>query len=605
MKKNANRKAKPQATPPRKPALSARTILVIAAFLIVSLSLAAVAWLQRPAQAPLSNKTPSPYQPRPAGTVTFNRDIAPILFANCSPCHRHGESAPFNLLTYEDARSRAQLIAKVTHARLMPPWLPEDGLEELRDRRGLSAQEIGLLAQWVDEGARQGEAADLPAPPKWAEGWQLGDPDLVVTMPEAYTAPADGKDVYRNFIIPLPTTKDRFVKAFEFRPSSKAVHHAFIRLDRSLESRELANESTPGFDGMTVPPTAELVAGHFLSWQPGRGATQSPDGLPWTLPGGADIVLLMHMQPTGKAESVRASIGFYFTDVPATNTPVKIGLRSFNIDIPPNSANYVVEQSATLPADADLLAVLPHAHYVAKKIEAIAILPDQTRKSLLRIPNWDFNWQSEFRFATPVHLPKGSTLAMRYVYDNSTNNLRNPFQIPVPIKYGLQTTQEMAELYFQLLARNSRDLAALRKAAHDISTRNIQAMNNRRLQDDPNDAGAILEIAKQHLNSNNLVKAASMARRAIALRPDLADGPYTLGVILMDQSLIPESEQEFLKAIQLNPRHYKAHNNVGLIYLNVGRPEDAARHFQEALRIRPKDKIAQANLDLAMKAISQ
>src|SRR5262245_12772374 len=168
------------------------------------------------------------YKPRVAGSVTFNKDIAPILFTQCAPCHRPGESAPFNLITYADAKSRTALIAKVTESRFMPPWLPEDGHEEFLDKRRLGFEQIGLINQWAQEGALEGDAADLPPQPQWTEGWQLGLPDLVVTMPEAYVLAAEGKDVYRNFIIPVPTKENRFVKAFELRPASKVVHHGFI-----------------------------------------------------------------------------------------------------------------------------------------------------------------------------------------------------------------------------------------------------------------------------------------------------------------------------------------------------------------------------------------
>lgn len=552
-----------------------------------------------------ASKAAPQYKPRPFGSVTFNKHVAPIIFENCASCHRPGESAPFSLLTYADAKARATLIAKTTHSGFMPPWLPEDGFEELQEKRGLSVDELGLIDQWVREGARQGEASDLPPQPKWTDGWQLGTPDLVVTMPETYFLPAEGKDVYRNFIIPLPATKDRFVRAFEFRPSSVAVHHAFFRFDRTRESRNLAKESTPGFAGMTVPPAAESVMGHFLSWQPGRGAARSPGGLPWTLPGGADIVVLMHMQPSGKTEPVRSSIAFYFTDAPPTNTPIKIGLRSYDIDIPANATDYVVERTETLPVDAELLAVLPHAHYLGKRIEAFAILPDQSRKTLLRIPDWDLNWQSEFRFARPIRLPKGTSLGMRYVYDNSINNFRNPFYPPQTVRYGLQTTDEMAELYFQLITHDVRGLEVLKRTANEIAVRDAIALNNRRLLDDPGDAEAILEIAKLQMTTTNLAETAVLVRRALGFRPDLADGHYTLGVILMEQSRLMEAERELLATIRLDPRHYKAINNVGLLRLNQGRFDEAAAYFQEALEIHPGDRIAQANLELARQAKHQ
>jgi len=543
------------------------------------------------------------YRPQPAGSVTFNKDIAPILFEHCSTCHRPGESGPFTLISYADLKKRARQIAEVTETRFMPPWLPEDGHEELLDRRRLTGEQIGLINQWAAEGAPEGLASDLPPTPKWTEGWQLGPPDLVVTMPEAYTLPTEGKDVYRNFIIPVPTTQDRFVKGFEFRPSSKSVHHAFIRLDRTHESRLLAaREPGPGFGGMVTPPSAESPNGHFLGWQPGRGHTRSPDGLPWILPAGVDIVLLMHMQPRGKPEPVQPSIGFYFTDVPPTNTPIKLGLKSYAIDIPAGASNYVVEQTTVLPEDSDLLSLLPHTHYLGKRLEGFAVLPDGTRKTLLLIPQWDFNWQSDFRFKNTVFLPKGTTLGMHYTFDNSTNNLHQPHKPPLAVTYGLQTTQEMAELHFQLLARNAVGRDRLEAAAVRLLHQNDVDLNQRLLREDPSDGEAMLEIAKVMLVERDLRGAEGMFRRAIAARPALADAHYSLAVVFFEQSNLPEAERESLEALRLDPQNSKAANNAGIACMRQGKLDDAARLFQEALRMHPGDKFAQDNLDLVRNA---
>ena len=273
-------------------------------------------------------KAPAGYAGRPRGTVTFNKDIAPIVFGHCAPCHRPGEAAPFSLLDYGDVKKHSAQIVEVTRSGFMPPWLPEDGHIELLGRRRLTVEQRGLIRQWVEEGTLEGRAEDLPPLPKWSEGWQLGTPDLVVTMPEAYTLPADGRDVYRNFVIPVPTKSARQVRGIELRPSSKAVHHAFIRFDRTDECRQQdAQEPGPGFAGMTVPSSAYSPAGHFLGWQPGRGPSQAPEGLSWELPAGVDLVLLMHLQPRGKPEPIQASVGFYFTDEPPTNTPAKLSLK--------------------------------------------------------------------------------------------------------------------------------------------------------------------------------------------------------------------------------------------------------------------------------------
>ena len=193
----------------------------------------------------------STYVPRPHGTLTFSKDVAPIVFQNCAPCHRPGQSAPFALLSYSDVNKRAKQIGEVTARRYMPPWLPEPGYGEFADVRRLTTDQLGVIQQWLAEGGIEGKPEDLPPTPKWAEGWQLGEPDLVVRLPQPYTLAAEGKDVYRNLVIPIPVPERRYVKAVEFQPGdSKVIHHAFINVDRTLESRRLAQKETPpGYPG--------------------------------------------------------------------------------------------------------------------------------------------------------------------------------------------------------------------------------------------------------------------------------------------------------------------------------------------------------------------
>lgn len=542
------------------------------------------------------------YNPRPRGTVTFNKEIAPIVFGHCAGCHRPGEAGPFPLLNYGDVKKHAAQIAKVTRSGFMPPWPPEEGHIELQGQRRLSVEQRGLIEQWVAEGAPEGRAEDLPPLPNWPEGWQLGAPDLVVTMPEVYTLPAEGRDVYRNFVIPVPTKAARHVRAIELRPSSKAVHHAFIRFDRTDDCRQQdAQEPGPGFAGMTVPSSAYSPAGHFLGWQPGRGPALAPEGLSWELPAGVDLVLLMHLQPRGKPEPIQASVGFYFTDRPPTNTPAKVALKVYDIDIPAGAPSYEVEKTLKVPFDVDLLATLPHAHYLGRRLEAFATLPNGTRRTLLLIPEWDFNWQSDYRFAQPVFLPKGTELGLHFTYDNSTNNARNPHQPPARVQYGLQTTNEMGELHFQLLAHHAADRDRLLDQEQHWARADLVEFYERHLRQNPADAEAMLELGKVRLLQGDLPVTETLVRKALALRPDLPDAHYSLGIVLMGRTNVLQAEQAFLAVIRLAPGHYKAHNNAGLCALRLGRLEDAAAQFREALRLHPGDAIAQANLDLVLK----
>ncbi|HUL51251.1 MAG TPA: cytochrome c, partial [Candidatus Nitrosotalea sp.] len=419
------------------------------------------------------------YVPRPRGAVTFNKDVAPIIFNHCAGCHRPGQAAPFELLSYGDVRKHAKQIMEVTGRRYMPPWLPEPECGEFADSRRLTAEQIGTIRQWVTEGAVEGAASDLPPRPRWTEGWQLGEPDLVVTMPQPYTLPAEGRDVYRNFVIPIPLPDARYVRAVEFRPGNwKVVHHAFLKLDATRDSR-LRDEADPepGFDGIHAPPNAQPPSGHFLSWQPGKVVSAGNDGLAWRLEKDTDLVLQMHLRPSGKPEQLQSSVGFYFTDRAPTNTPIKTWMNSYTIDIPAGKKDYVLEQSYTLPCDVDALGVLPHAHYLGKELQAWAMLPDGAKQWLICIKDWDFNWQGDYRYAHPVFLPKGTVIQMRYTYDNSAGNPRNPHQPPERVQYGLQSNDEMGELWLQLLPRDAAGLEALRRDNESRILENSVAYN--------------------------------------------------------------------------------------------------------------------------------
>jgi hypothetical protein len=524
----------------------------------------------------------------------------------CAVCHHDGGSGPFALTTYAEVRKHADDIAKVTRSRFMPPWLPDDGCVEFMEKRGLASEQIRLIAEWVALGAPEGLAADLPPSPPWTNHWQLGTPDLVVQMQDAYTLPAGGQDVYRNFIVPIPVTTTRYVKAIEFRPGTKAIHHAFIRVDHSGQSRRLqAQEGGIGFGDMEFPAGTEDLAGHFGSWQPGRRPLKMPEGLPVTLSPPIDLVLQIHMQPTGKPEPIQSSVGLYFTEVAPTNTPFKVGLSSYAIDIPPRSKDFSVQDSYTLPIDAQLLGVLPHAHYLAKRMEGFAKLPDGMTKCLLLIKDWDFNWQSDYRYAAPIILPKGTTLSMRFTYDNSAENVRNPHQPPVRVEYGPQSGDEMAELWFQLLPLHEGNLALFQQDYQKRLTRDTFELNTIRLRRNPDNAHAHAELAKALLYQSKIPEALAHLRKAVALQPSNDGAHYHLGVIADGANDTTTALAEFLEAIHYNPSHFMAHNNAGLIYLNQNRFDEAEFHFKEVLRIHPGDTIGAANLRLVSEARSR
>src|SRR5262245_13038309 len=345
------------------------------------------------------------------GALTFNKDIAPVVWAGCATCHRPGEIGPFSLITYDDVRRHATQIAAVTARRAMPPWKPAPGRGAFQNERRLTDAELDAIQKWIADGAPEGAAADRPPassglegrPPRFTSAWQLGTPDLVVTMPVPFTVPADGADVFRTFVIPIPLTAARYVRALEFHPgNARVVHHANLGVDRTRSSRHLdARDPEPGYAG-GMERDARYPEGQLLGWTPGQAAHAVPEGTQWRLEPGSDLVVQLHLQPTGRPETVRVSAGFYFTDTPPTRVPIGLRLGSETIDIAAGARDYVVSDRYTLPTAVDVVAIQPHAHNLARRMEATATLPDGSRRSLIVIDDWDFRWQDVYRYTTPI-----------------------------------------------------------------------------------------------------------------------------------------------------------------------------------------------------------
>src|SRR6185369_13854559 len=477
--------------------------------------------------------------------ATFNRDIAPIIFKRCSPCHRPGQAGPLNLLTYTDVRKRAREIADVTLSRTMPPWLPEPGYGEFREERRLKAEEIRRIQEWVGGGTEEGDPADLPPLPRWSEGWQLGEPDLVLKIQEPYALPVSGRDIWRTFVIPAPLATTRYVRAMEFRPGNKCVHHAVMRLDRTPQSR-LRDESDPGpgFGGITLPETARPPAGHVLNWLPGRSAYQSPQDLAWPFEQGADFLVQLHMQTTGQPEVVQPTIGFYFTDKPPTNHLFVFPLMVRTIDIPAGAADYTIQDSYRLPVDVQVLWINPHAHYIAREMKGYALLPDGKRRWLFLIKQWDFNWQGDYSYREPVFLPKGTVVWMEYTYDNSDANPHNPNHPPRRVQFGQQSTDEMGELWIQVLTR-PRDRTVLERDFQLKTLAEMTSYYEHRLQLDPNDARAYCRLGFVNSSLDRQQEAIGRFRRAIELDPRDDEAHVYLGIVWLKQERYPEAQTEF------------------------------------------------------------
>jgi tetratricopeptide (TPR) repeat protein/mono/diheme cytochrome c family protein len=560
--------------------------------------------------------------------VTFNRDIAPILFSSCASCHRLGEAAPFSLLTYAEAKKHARQIAEVTRTRTMPPWLPEPQELKFADEMRLSETQIDLLQKWVDQGAAEGNPADRPAQPKFTGGWRLGPPDLVLKAEKPLVLPPEGTDTYWNFIFRLPIENTRWVKAIEIRPGDKRyVHHANILVDRGEQLRR--REATPGagFGGMEIRLESQAFDpdSHLLFWKPGTVPYVEPEGMELRLDKGTDLVLNTHLQPSGKTEVIQPSIGLYFSSHPATKLPMLLQLENdTQLDIPAGQKDFLVSDDFTLPVDVDLLAIYPHAHYLGKDIQALAVLPDGRRKTLIQIPRWNLNWQAVYRYAEPVLLPKGTTVSLRYVYDNSEENPLNPNHPPARVKSGNRSSDEMCHLWLQVLPVNfdpaqgdPRMLLQEALARHDLEKNpgdfeahyNLAAMLQAKGRLDPalEQYEAALRLRPDDAVANNAMGSALLAEgrpdqaalyleRALKVRPDYFDAHYNLGNALASKNDFRGASKQFLLALEGRPSDANAEANLGSALAEMGKFAEAKSHFERALKIDPNNTLAKANL---------
>ena len=550
------------------------------------LAVAVAAGCQQHAAAPAGD---APDRPSAAGGLTFARDIAPIVFESCSSCHRPGEAAPFSLLGYDDVRRRARQIVRVTRSRFMPPWAPTPGRGEFVGERRLSEEQIGLIARWVDEGLARGDDRDLPPVPPRVEGWRLGEPDLVLTMSEPYEVPAEGTDVYRNFVFPAPVPAARWVRAVEFRPGRPAttLHHATLAVDPTPSSRYHDGEDPlPGFDGM-INSSARRPDGHLLGWVPGKSPYVVDESIAWRLAPGSDIVAQLHMRPTGKSEPLSPVIGLHFSDRPAERTPFLIRLGSRTIDIPPGEREHVVTDTFVLPVAVEALGVVPHAHDLAREMEARAALPDGSERWLIHIADWDFDWQDEYRYVDPLHLPAGTTISMRYTYDNSAGNPRNPHEPPRRVVFGPDTTDEMADLWLQVLPTRPQDLPVLERDFSRKEARANIAAYRRLLTEDGTDVSVRHQLAVTLASQGAVEEALDELRRVFDRDPHHVPAHVTLGQVLYERDRPAAAAEHFRAALAWTPDMPEVSFNLGQALHEAGHPERAEAAYRDALRSAP------------------
>jgi len=364
---------------------------------------------------------------RPSTDVTYARDVAPIFQRRCQSCHRAGQAAPFPLEEYADAADRAAMIREVVVQRRMPPWHADARFGKFSNDRSLTAREIATIAAWADLGAPRGNPADDPKPVAWPEGWGIGTPDVVLTLPREVDVPAEGVMDYKYFTAPTGFTEDTWIVGAEVRPGDRRVVHHVLVYAR-MPGRELYE-----MDG-----TSAAIAG----WAPGDMPFVHPPGTAARIPKGAELVWEVHYTPNGKATKDRTSLALIFAKEPPEREVRTNIFAKMTIKVPPATPHHREESSLTLREDARLLSLMPHMHRRGKSWRYELVHPDGRTETILNVARWDFNWQSVYRFDEPLRLAKGTQIRAVAHWDNSDNNPLNP-DPSKSVRWGLQTFNEM------------------------------------------------------------------------------------------------------------------------------------------------------------------
>ncbi len=436
-------------------------------------------YLAEAIRATLAGKTPAIAQTKAVGCffeggpnakdakifVTFNRDIAPIVFARCMNCHRDGQVAPFPLTNFAQTAKRAKQIARVTSERVMPPWIPAAGHAKFVGERWLTDRELALFKSWSESGAPEGKATDLPPAPQFAEGWRFGKPDLILKMREHFTVRADGPDILQNFVIPIDIAEDKLVAAIEFHPGNKrVVHHSVLFLDDKGAARKL-DAATPEPGYQNFGGAGFLPSGALGGWSAGNSPRALPNAMGRYLKKGSDLVMQLHYHPSGKVETDQSEVGVYFVKRPVAEVLKEraklvgsIWMANYEMNIPAGEANYQRSTSYTLPRDVIMVGIVPHMHLLGKSMTVTATKPDGTQQTLIDVPRWNYNWQDEYYYERPFALPKGTRLDVTATFDNSAANPANPSSPAKRVTWGEGTLDEMLYCFFLITADKTEDL---------------------------------------------------------------------------------------------------------------------------------------------------
>lgn len=476
---------------------------------------------------------------------TFATPVGGILHQRCATCHREGGGGPFPLLTYQDAQRRAAMIGEVVEQGTMPPWKAAPGELRYAHERRLPPEEREALLAWVAAGAPEGDPALAPAPPVFPSEWHHGAPDILLEMEEEFPIPAEGADIYRNFVVRIPDLPPgKYLRGVDYKPRAvQTAHHALFAIDATGDFRRAdEREAMPGFGGMD----ANLMGGRIAGWAVGAMPDFFPDGVSVPVSPGSDLVIFAHFHPTGKAEVERARIALYLGDAPPTRQmyplelPFGFGITA-NLDIPAGAKNHVVESSFVLPETVQVSGLTPHAHMIAREISAEAEFPDGRKLTLIHVLDWDFAWQEQYKLAELLTLPQGTRLTARFVYDNSADNPNNPHHPPKTIRWGPESTDEMACVTLRVVTEDPAVMARLKQGYGDWVKESIRHTNFALIED----AVDAQERGRMDLNADGTVSReerwASVQRTVRLVRGDPRDElglvPFIFRMIVFERLL--------------------------------------------------------------------
>jgi hypothetical protein len=418
--------------------------------------------------------------------VTFSKNVAPIFYKNCTSCHRPAELAPMSLLTYKDARPWARSIKEKVVSREMPPWPADPHYGQFANDKRLSQQDVETIVAWVDQGAREGNAKDLPPQPRYENDWRIGKPDVILSMPQEYTTAAEGSDEYLDFVIPTNFTDYKWVKAVEIHPGNKKIVHHVVAFIQTPEMQQAAKAglATAGTatgdsifyrdgtlvrtrtdapvydDGCSAPNggfargSGQETLGPLLGfYAPGKDVDAFPEGAAKGIPPGSNIVIQLHYsKTTGKVEKDRTSVGLVFYKSAPDQIIQSNGALNHYFMIPAGAPNHEVKACFNFRQDTELVTLMPHMHKRGKDMRYDVIYPDGHSETILNVPSYSFSWQSMYRFDKPLLIPKGSKLIVTAHYDNSARNKFNPDPSKT-VRWGDPTYDEMMVGYIDYIVK--------------------------------------------------------------------------------------------------------------------------------------------------------